>query len=357
MAEDLNELLENLTFSEEESKRVFSSNRFSTNPKGYEAWAIGKKTSNERINKGAMYRVLRSLWFTKEEMDRQTALEMGEAIGEVMAIDWRDRDGGWTNISEVQVGGTTQRKGNWRNGVEFLDGKQGSNTETKVNEERSGEENETMRVIEKEKTKTGEEEFGSSSPIEKRPIVASLMEGEEVDGHVDPNQRKSSWVMLRRVGSSVKETWIISGDFNAILNEAEKEGGRRKPRALMDYFREVVEELSLVDLKTEKGWFAWVNILNGNVIVNERLDRFMISANDVANFPFIETKVVRQSKSDHDAIFLDTMGRKPNECSRDPRLRFRYDVCWAKETAAKNIIKSAWGDKELDVMGKIKKVG
>lgn len=94
----------------------------------------------------------------------------------------------------------------------------------------------------------------------------------------------------------------------------------------MDDFREVVEELSLVDLKTEKGWFAWVNIRNGNVIVNERLDRFMISANIVANFPFIDT-MGRQSKSDHDAIFLDTMGRKPNECSRDPGLRFRYDVC------------------------------
>ncbi|MBA0553947.1 hypothetical protein Golob_013083, partial [Gossypium lobatum] len=69
MAEDLNELLENLTFSKEESKRVFGSNRFSTNPKGYEAWAIGKIMTNERINKEAMYRVLRSLWFTKEEVN------------------------------------------------------------------------------------------------------------------------------------------------------------------------------------------------------------------------------------------------------------------------------------------------
>ncbi|MBA0577680.1 hypothetical protein Golob_027832, partial [Gossypium lobatum] len=69
MAEDINELLEKLTFSEEESKRVFSSNRFSTNPKGYKAWAVGKIMSNERINKEAMYRVLRSIWFTKEEVN------------------------------------------------------------------------------------------------------------------------------------------------------------------------------------------------------------------------------------------------------------------------------------------------
>ncbi|KAK5839968.1 hypothetical protein PVK06_008828 [Gossypium arboreum] len=155
-------------------------------------------------------------------------------------------------------------------------------------------------------------------------------------GHAVPNQRKRSWDMLKRVESSVNETWITGGDFNAIVNEAEKEGGQRKPRALMDDFREVVEELSLVVLKADKGWFTWVNNRDGNAMAKERLDCFMISANDVANFPFIETKVVRQSKSDHDAILLDTMGRKPNEC--DPRLSFRYDVCWEKETDAKNII-------------------
>lgn len=33
---------------------------------GYEAWAVGKILSKEKINKGAMYRVLQSLWFTKE---------------------------------------------------------------------------------------------------------------------------------------------------------------------------------------------------------------------------------------------------------------------------------------------------
>ncbi|TYI68924.1 hypothetical protein E1A91_D08G119600v1, partial [Gossypium mustelinum] len=234
--------------------RVFSSNRFSTNSKGYEAWAIGKIMTNERINKEAMYRVLRSLWFTKEEvnfvelrdkvilvkfgvvdrdlnsdrtrilnlapwlfdqclfallpyMDRQMALEVGEAISEVMAIDWRDSEEKQVKIDVLKhlrrvvylvrqgdieiicaikyehlltfcykcriIDHKTQMCN--KEGVQTesdkielqYDGRQGRNTETKVNEERSGEENETMRVIEKEKTKIGEKEFGSSSPLEK----------------------------------------------------------------------------------------------------------------------------------------------------------------------------------------------
>ncbi|KAK5836253.1 hypothetical protein PVK06_012027 [Gossypium arboreum] len=163
--------------------------------------------------------------------------------------------------------------------------------------------------------------------------------------------------MLKRVGSSVKEKWIIGGDFNAILDNLKKEGGRRKPQTLMDDFRAVVDDLSLVDLKTDNGWFTWVNNREGTAMVKERLDRFLISANDVASFPFIETKVIRQSNSDHDAIVLDIEGRKPSMEPKDARLNFRYDICWAKEAEAKNIIKKAWKMDTVDIMGKMEKVG
>ncbi|TYH10966.1 hypothetical protein ES288_A07G220900v1 [Gossypium darwinii] len=176
-------------------------------------------------------------------------------------------------------------------------------------------------------------------------------------GNAEPNKRQCSWNMLRRVGQSVAEKWIIGGDFNAILDNAENEGGRRKPRVLMEDFREVVDELSMVDLKTDNGWFTWVNNRDGTALVKERLDRFLMSANDVARFPFMETKVIRQSTSDHDAIILDTEGRKLRDRHRDPRLCFKYDVCWAKDVEAKKIIKEAWQKGSKDIMGKIEMVG
>ncbi|KAA3461963.1 reverse transcriptase [Gossypium australe] len=123
-------------------------------------------------------------------------------------------------------------------------------------------------------------------------------------GNTDPNNRKRSWDMIKRVGRSVKEKRIIGGDFNAILENSEKGGGRRKSQALVDDFRAVVDELSLVDLKTDNGLFTW-----------------------------------------------------PREEPRDSRLNFRYDVCWAKEVEAKNIIKHAWKVDMVDIMGKMEKVG
>ncbi|MBA0653561.1 hypothetical protein Goklo_020722 [Gossypium klotzschianum] len=68
MAEDINELLERLNFSEEESKRVISMNRDEANTHGYEVWVVGKIMAKEKINREAMYRVLKLLWFIKEEV-------------------------------------------------------------------------------------------------------------------------------------------------------------------------------------------------------------------------------------------------------------------------------------------------
>ncbi|PPS16874.1 hypothetical protein GOBAR_AA03711 [Gossypium barbadense] len=121
----------------------------------------------------------------------------------------------------------------------------------------------------------------------------------------------------------------------------------------MDDFREVIDELSLVDLKMDNGWFTWVKI--GHHDGQRKTGSFFISASDVESFSFIETKVIRQSNSDHDAIVLDTKGRKPREEQRDSRLMFRYDRCWAKEMEAKNIIKNAWKMDTEDIMDKIEK--
>ncbi|MBA0791242.1 hypothetical protein Gohar_015834 [Gossypium harknessii] len=117
-----------------------------------------------------MYRGLKYLWFTKEsvsfvamtagqavedyafnitpswirvynisfeQMDRQVAIDVGEAMGEIVAIDWRDRKGG-----------PNQNRGNWQNGAEILE---------------KG----------KEKVRAGEEESESCSPTDKRPIRSS----------------------------------------------------------------------------------------------------------------------------------------------------------------------------------------
>ncbi|KAK5825733.1 hypothetical protein PVK06_020596 [Gossypium arboreum] len=68
ITEEINELLERLKFSEDEAVQVISTNG-DKNIQGFESWAVGKIMAIEAPNREAMYRVFRSLWYTKEDID------------------------------------------------------------------------------------------------------------------------------------------------------------------------------------------------------------------------------------------------------------------------------------------------
>ncbi|TYH28269.1 hypothetical protein ES288_A02G130600v1 [Gossypium darwinii] len=173
-------------------------------------------------------------------------------------------------------------------------------------------------------------------------------------GQANLNVRNQLWDMLRRVKRTVNEGWIVRGDFNCNTPYSyPKSGGCRKPRKAMDEFRDILDELALVDIKTSNEWFTWYNKREGANPVKERLDRFLISEDMIKNFPFITTKVVCQSKSDHEVIFLNMLGCKPEEKGSDYRSCFKYDACWAKEQKARDIISRIWDDKNSDILNKM----
>ncbi|MBA0580914.1 hypothetical protein Gorai_023113 [Gossypium raimondii] len=193
-----------------------------------------------------MYRVLKSLWFTKEEVnfvalnerlilvkfgniDDRTrilnltlwlfdqclfamlpfvAIDVREAIGEVVAIDWRDRK------EDVRLFGYEFRRSTWWFGVDVT-----------IQNYSSHHSDSLVKM-------KGQNNFWFTWFY----------------GHADPNLRNHSWDILRIVGRSVREDWIIGGDFNAIINDAEKARGRRKSRVLMDEFTDLVAQIDkLID--------------------------------------------------------------------------------------------------------------
>ncbi|TYJ00813.1 hypothetical protein E1A91_A13G111100v1, partial [Gossypium mustelinum] len=172
-------------------------------------------------------------------------------------------------------------------------------------------------------------------------------------GDANPSLRNSSWNMVRRIGGMVGKDWIVGGDFNAILNDAEKEGGCRKARSQINEFKDLVDELALINIKPDKGWFTWVNNRDRNTMIKEILDRFLTSVPVTENFPFLATYVVRQTNSEHDVIVLDTWGCKPKMHNIYPRLSFKYDICWVTDVEAKNIIKGTWQCNDNNFMDKL----
>ncbi|MBA0780567.1 hypothetical protein Gotri_004657 [Gossypium trilobum] len=178
MAEDINNLLARLKFSEEESTSVVGLRKDSMDDQGYEAWAIGKVLSKDKINREAMYRVLKLIWFTKEPVsfvfmdegaylvkfgiieDRtrilnmapwlfdqclfsiltQVVVDIGGVLGELVA-----------NIGGIErLDQSKSNVGNWRNGVEFLGG---ARISSNINAMEEGENEEGDTIIQRGKAK------------------------------------------------------------------------------------------------------------------------------------------------------------------------------------------------------------
>ncbi|PPR86690.1 hypothetical protein GOBAR_AA34004 [Gossypium barbadense] len=169
----------------------------------------------------------------------------------------------------------------------------------------------------------------------------------------DPSSRQQACDMLRRVNDKVNEGWIVVGGFNAILNDSEKEGGHRKPKILMEDLCTTLEELKLTDVKPCNGWFMWTNNREGDRLVKERLEKFVVSDATMEQLPFLTSFIIRQSKSDHEAIMMDSEGSKPNKARAGQMVWFRYDTCWADEQELKDIISSIWSKEDCSMLDKM----
>ncbi|MBA0664790.1 hypothetical protein Goklo_004741, partial [Gossypium klotzschianum] len=77
-------------FSESEKGKVVCQGSTKSDLRGFEAWTIGKFMSGEKINREAMYRVLKSLWYTKEPVNFM-ALKGGLFLVKFGLIEDRDR--------------------------------------------------------------------------------------------------------------------------------------------------------------------------------------------------------------------------------------------------------------------------
>ena len=71
---------------------------------------------------------------------------------------------------------------------------------------------------------------------------------------------------------------LILGDFIAIYNHSEKEGGSEKSQTSIDKFVNWINFGSLVDLGMIGSGFTWSNKRFGGKIIRERLDRVLVFA-------------------------------------------------------------------------------
>ncbi|MBA0752012.1 hypothetical protein Gogos_000893 [Gossypium gossypioides] len=143
-----------------------------------------------------------------ECMDRRVAMDVDGAIEEVIAIDWRDRDGGWTEYIRLRV---------------IIDSSKP-----------------LLRVV----------QFVNREGV----ISACGIKYERLPtfcyncGLISHSTQKCEKTIIQ---SKSNETSYQYGNW--LRASIEKEGGRRKARSQINEFKDLVDELALVDIKPDKG--------------------------------------------------------------------------------------------------------
>ncbi|XP_071912179.1 uncharacterized protein [Coffea arabica] len=93
----------------------------------------------------------------------------------------------------------------------------------------------------------------------------------------DSQVRRGQWEVLNRRKVGWGDKWIIIGDFNDIISNDEKWGGRRRDNRSFHDFRKFINENQLLDVGYIGKPWTWSNNWYGNGEIKERLDRGLCS--------------------------------------------------------------------------------
>lgn len=145
------------------------------------------------------------------------------------------------------------------------------------------------------------------------------------------------WHNLQVIGNSFAGPWMLMGDFNAILSQQDKRGGRPFASSSTDPFFSFVHSFGLVDLGYEGNPFTWNNKRAGAANIKERLDRSFANQCWVHLFPNAQVTHLPATVSDHNPVILSTKGNydhlpKP----------FKFEAFWTRDPSSHQVVAEVW---------------
>jgi hypothetical protein len=145
------------------------------------------------------------------------------------------------------------------------------------------------------------------------------------------------WDSFASIGERHEASWLCIGDFNFILVQSEKQGGRPVAGSSHCPFKRFIDHFSMVDLGFARNPFTWCNNRMGLENIKERLNRGLSSPSWIHLHPEFFLIHLHAHNSDHNPISLNT---NSNSCFLDRP--FRFKELWTKDSSCRQVIKAAW---------------
>ncbi|KAL1208842.1 hypothetical protein V5N11_010520 [Cardamine amara subsp. amara] len=156
---------------------------------------------------------------------------------------------------------------------------------------------------------------------EGRSFYATFLYGEP-----DRSKRKQVWEQVKILAENREDPWLLTGDFNDIVDASEKQGGPCRSEGSFTDLRTLMAECDLYDLKYMGNCLSWRG-QRYNHLVKCRLDRVMANSSWIEEFPSGRCEYMRFEGSDHRPVLtrFDTEKKKSKGLFRyDRRLRKKH---------------------------------
>lgn len=159
--------------------------------------------------------------------------------------------------------------------------------------------------------------------------------------------RSSLWGYLKTLGNLIAIPWLLVGDWNQVISQEDKLGGRPVTSSLTSSLWSVISDCGLVDVGFSGCKFTWSNLRLGPGCIRERLDQAWCNGGWQHCFSDINVKHLVRSHSDYCPILLSTefgLGQ------RQPRQSFHMLTAWFQHPGLEAIVRQAGGSGALPLM-------
>ncbi|CAI9110016.1 OLC1v1009973C1 [Oldenlandia corymbosa var. corymbosa] len=139
------------------------------------------------------------------------------------------------------------------------------------------------------------------------------------------------------IAATCQVPWLVSGDFNSVLQEDEKLRDITALSQDTDMFKYVVEQCKLEGMKTIGGKFTWNNKMLGKDRIVARLDKSLINEAWLDQYEQSYTVVKQAGISDHNSLVI----RMQHE-EHKKKKAFKYFNMWQNNPHFKEMIAEQW---------------
>lgn len=159
-----------------------------------------------------------------------------------------------------------------------------------------------------------------------------------VYGPIGILEKLTLWEDLIHISSPLNNSLVIlGGDFNAISDLEEKSEGIFPNNKITEDFASFIQNMSLIDRKTQNGPFNWSNMRKDFSQIAERLDHFLVSKNWIESALEFFSLVFPNVGFDHFPILFSIFEDRASH-----KIPFKFEPMWLWDPTFLPLLREWW---------------